>query len=90
MLTGSIEQSPRFMNQYHEYMSTEDLAIMPAETQLREDLADAMRESPRDSGEPIYNFNCVLFCFVLYCLVIGLEFRGTSINLVMIKLRNIN
>lgn len=26
---------------------------MPAETQLREDLADAMRESPRDSGELI-------------------------------------
>lgn len=51
---GSIEQSPRFMNQYHEYMSTEDLAIMPAETQLREDLADAMRESPRDSGEPFH------------------------------------
>lgn len=51
--TGSIEQSPRFTEQFQEYLSTEDLAIMPAETQLREDLADAMRESPRDSGEPI-------------------------------------
>lgn len=39
------------MNQYQEFVSTEDLAIMPAETQLREDLADAMRESPRDSRE---------------------------------------
>lgn len=51
--TGSIEQSPRFTEQFQEYLSTEDLAIMPAETQLREDLADAMRESPRDSGELI-------------------------------------
>lgn len=51
------------MNQYHEYMSTEDLAIMPAETQLREDLADAMRESPRDSGEPFHILKW--FCFVL-------------------------
>lgn len=40
------------MNQYHEYMmSAEDLVTVPADTQLREDLADAMRESPRDSGE---------------------------------------
>lgn len=52
-LTGSIEQSPRFTEQFHEYLSTENIAIMPAETQLREDLADAMRESPRDSGELI-------------------------------------
>lgn len=51
------------MNQYQEYMSTEDLAIMPAETQLREDLADAMRESPRDSGKP--------FCSLYFCSVNG-------------------
>lgn len=71
------------MNQYHEYMSTEDLAVMPAETQLREDLADAMRESPRDSGESFHTLNCiVLFCFFLSCD--WLEFHGTSI-LVMKK-----
>lgn len=58
------------MNQYQEYMSTEDLAIMPAETQLREDLADAMRESPRDSGKPIQLISRV-FRFVLSCLVVG-------------------
>lgn len=58
------------MNQYQEYMSTEDLVIMPAETQLREDLADAMRESPRDSGKPIpHTFR--VFRFVLSCLVVG-------------------
>lgn len=49
--TGSFEHSPRFIEQFQTYLSTEDLAIIPAETQLREDLADAMRESPRDSGE---------------------------------------
>lgn len=71
-ITGSIEQSPRFMNQYQEYMSTEDLATVPAETQLREDLADAMRESPRDSGENFKILSSVHFlCFVLFCLVIG-------------------
>lgn len=51
LFTGSFEQSPRFMNQYQEYMATDELTIVPAETQLREDLADAMRESPRDSGK---------------------------------------
>lgn len=58
------------MNQYREYMSNEDLAIMPAETQLREDLADAMRESPRDSGKLI-QLTCRVFRFVLSCLVVG-------------------
>lgn len=54
------------MNQYPKYMSTEDLAVMPAETQLREDLADAMRESPRDSGERTFNYYVLLwFCLVL-------------------------
>lgn len=49
---GSYEQSPRLINQYHEYMSSDDgHVIAPTDTQLREDLADAMRESPRDSGE---------------------------------------
>lgn len=26
------------------------ISVIPTDTQLREDLADAMRESPRDSG----------------------------------------
>lgn len=64
-LTGSFEQSPRFMNQYPEYMSTEDLVVMPAETQLREDLADAMRESPRDSGE--HSVASLVFASGFYC-----------------------
>lgn len=67
------------MNQYQEFVSTEDLAIMPAETQLREDLADAMRESPRDSRESprdsgelfIWFFSCS-FGFGLW-----LEINGT-------------
>lgn len=56
--TGSYEQSPRLVNQYQDYMGSGDIAIAPAETQLREDLADAMRESPRDSGERRLNFVC--------------------------------
>lgn len=58
MPAGSYEQCPRLANQYHEYMGSGDLTIAPADTQLREDLADAMRESPRDSGEP--QFECFL------------------------------
>lgn len=50
---GSYEQSPRLTNQYQDYMGSDEhtISIMPADTQLREDLADAMRESPRDSGK---------------------------------------
>lgn len=44
-------------------MSTEELAIAPAETQLREDLADAMRESPRDSGESKSTFYSFVFLY---------------------------
>lgn len=50
---GSYEQSPRLTDQYQDYMGSDDhaISIMPVDTQLREDLADAMRESPRDSGK---------------------------------------
>lgn len=52
-IAGSFEQSPRLINQYQEYMGSDEQAIAPTDTQLREDLADAMRESPRDSGKSI-------------------------------------
>lgn len=35
-------------------MGSDEQAIAPTDTQLREDLADAMRESPRDSGKSIH------------------------------------
>uniref|UniRef100_A0A182MUE3 Uncharacterized protein n=1 Tax=Anopheles culicifacies TaxID=139723 RepID=A0A182MUE3_9DIPT len=48
--TGSYEQSPRMMNmnefRHHENLDTEFSSLGPVESQLREDLADAMRESP--------------------------------------------
>lgn len=51
-------------------MGSDDQAIAPTDTQLREDLADAMRESPRDSGKSIR------FCNVTnLLLVVGLEWR---------------
>uniref|UniRef100_A0A182NGI0 BCAS3 domain-containing protein n=1 Tax=Anopheles dirus TaxID=7168 RepID=A0A182NGI0_9DIPT len=47
---GSYEQSPRLMNmnefRHHENLDTEFSSLGPVESQLREDLADAMRESP--------------------------------------------
>lgn len=39
-------------------MGSDDITVAPAETQLREDLADAMRESPKDSGK--FNHNIYL------------------------------
>lgn len=75
-LIGSIEQSPRFIEQFHEYLSTENLAIMPAETQLREDLADAMRESPRDSGKLKLHFMPCSYTFELR----RIEFCGFGLN----------
>ncbi|XP_021701305.1 breast carcinoma-amplified sequence 3 homolog isoform X2 [Aedes aegypti] len=50
----SYEQSPRMMNmnefRHHENMDSEFSSLGPVESQLREDLADAMRESPLISG----------------------------------------
>ncbi|XP_049300979.1 breast carcinoma-amplified sequence 3 homolog isoform X5 [Anopheles funestus] len=47
---SSYEQSPRMMNmnefRHHENLDTEFSSLGPVESQLREDLADAMRESP--------------------------------------------
>uniref|UniRef100_A0A182Q1Q0 BCAS3 domain-containing protein n=1 Tax=Anopheles farauti TaxID=69004 RepID=A0A182Q1Q0_9DIPT len=47
---GSYEQSPRMMNmnefRHHENLDMEFSSLGPVESQLREDLADAMRESP--------------------------------------------
>ncbi|XP_052901118.1 uncharacterized protein LOC128307363 isoform X2 [Anopheles moucheti] len=46
----SYEQSPRMMNmnefRHHENLDSEFSSLGPVESQLREDLADAMRESP--------------------------------------------
>ncbi|XP_058816172.1 breast carcinoma-amplified sequence 3 homolog isoform X2 [Topomyia yanbarensis] len=50
----SYEQSPRMINmtelRHHENLDTEFSSLGPVESQLREDLADAMRESPLISG----------------------------------------
>uniref|UniRef100_A0A182FK65 BCAS3 domain-containing protein n=1 Tax=Anopheles albimanus TaxID=7167 RepID=A0A182FK65_ANOAL len=47
---GCYEHSPRLMNmnefRHHENLDTEFSSLGPVESQLREDLADAMRESP--------------------------------------------
>ncbi|XP_053658276.1 uncharacterized protein LOC128707346 [Anopheles marshallii] len=47
---SSYEQSPRMMNmnefRHHENLDSEFSSLGPVESQLREDLADAMRESP--------------------------------------------
>lgn len=67
-LAGSYEHSPRLLNNH--FRTTEDmgsdLSISTGDSQLREDLADAMRESPgrhsRDStGEFFPLVYCILF-----------------------------
>jgi hypothetical protein len=53
-LAGSYDQSPRLMEVYGDAVGDSD-GSGPGESQLREDLADAMLESPgipiRDTGE---------------------------------------
>lgn len=58
---GSYEQSPRMINmtefRHHENLDTEFSSLGPVESQLREDLADAMRESPLISGRDTTGMN---------------------------------
>ena len=53
--SGSHEQSPRLMDSFH-YESTDSDVVIGPDSQLREDLADAMKDCAtvpisRDSGE---------------------------------------
>jgi hypothetical protein len=61
---GSYEQSPRLLEAYGADGADSDGSAGPGETQLREDLADAMMESPgvptRDTGN-----NFIFLFFVL-------------------------
>lgn len=67
---GSHEQSPRLMDSFH-YESTDSDIVMGPDSQLREDLADAMKDCAavpisRDSGErkhPIPLFPFLRFGF---------------------------
>ncbi|XP_055526525.1 breast carcinoma-amplified sequence 3 homolog isoform X2 [Wyeomyia smithii] len=59
----SYEQSPRMINmtefRHHENLDTEFASLGPVESQLREDLADAMRESPLiSSGRDTTGYTC--------------------------------
>lgn len=75
-LTGSTEQSPRmsdaFTLEHHE--TTEYPQFVQGETQIKEDLADAMRESPAVShdlpGECPKSFTLWYFC-KFFLLVFG-------------------
>jgi hypothetical protein len=57
---GSYEQSPRLLEAYGADGADSDGSPGPGETQLREDLADAMLESPgvptRDTGNYYYYY----------------------------------
>lgn len=56
---GSHEQSPRLFDSFH-YESTDSEVISGPDSQLKEDLADAMRDCPaipmcsRESGEHFF------------------------------------
>jgi hypothetical protein len=73
--SGSHEQSPRLLDTFH-YENTDSDIIMGPESQLRHDLADAMKDCAavpvsRDSGERKFpSFSCFLFSdrFLLYNL----------------------
>lgn len=73
---GSYEQSPRMMNmnefRHHENLDTEFSSLGPVESQLREDLADAMRESPLISGrDTTGRIQSKFLCTVCHLLVVN-------------------
>ncbi|XP_017463734.1 PREDICTED: breast carcinoma-amplified sequence 3 homolog, partial [Rhagoletis zephyria] len=43
---SSIEQSPKLMDRFHHDHLDSDFAVSHGDSRLKEDLADAMRESP--------------------------------------------
>lgn len=45
VLSGSYEQSPRFMEAYGDSLDSENAGVGSGENQLREDLAEAMLET---------------------------------------------
>lgn len=73
MSAGSYEQSPQLLDQYkYDHMGSDFSLGAGGDSQLREDLADAMRESPgrqsRDSGEFIFR-HILFYCFYSYALI---------------------
>lgn len=67
LFSGSYEPSPRLTDQFRHDDMDPDFSLGPRESQLREDLADAMRESPsvsRDAtGEPSQDNDCNVVYF---------------------------
>lgn len=50
-MLGSVEQSPKLMDRFrHEHLDS-DFAMAHGDSRLKEDLADAMRESPSVSDD---------------------------------------
>jgi len=74
---GSCEQSPRLLEAYGADGADSDGSAGPGETQLREDLADAMMESPgvptRDTGNYSMFLLSVLgsmkYCVIYSCMI---------------------
>lgn len=72
--SGSHEQSPRLLDSFH-YESTDSDIVMGPESQLREDLADAMRDCAavgvsRDSGERQCSGSVSLVAFICGSVVL--------------------
>lgn len=52
LFTGSIEQSPKLMDRFrHDHLDS-DYSVAHGDSRLKEDLADAMRESPSSAALP--------------------------------------
>lgn len=91
--SGSHEQSPRLMDSFH-YESTDSDVVIGPDSQLREDLADAMKDCAtvpisRDSGEhqqqvSLISFFAVRFFFhLLFQLMHKMRANHLYININM-------
>lgn len=64
MFSGSVEQSPRMS--HFQFENSDTFGLGSGETQLREDLADAMKESP--GGALIDAGKLTVFYLLFFCL----------------------
>lgn len=74
---GSYEQSPRLLEAYGTDGADSDGSAGPGETQLREDLADAMMESP---GIPTHDTGNYLMFILLVLGSMKLLFESCDVH----------
>lgn len=69
-ILGSHEPSPRLLDSFHYESTDSDIVLSGPDSQLKEDLADAMQDCApismeRESGKLIFDLSVIFFCIIL-------------------------